>query len=156
MEVYRRSINGTFDDKLGGWNVKRIKAVNASVAVDTTGQLTGKNAVKVTMLTPAENPNALALTWNLKAEQGQEYLVRLNSKANKNTSFLLRVGRPDGGGSDLIDSEIAARQTYAQASSDSFTIPQDGTYQIALYFGTLKAGDELWIDDVELVPLKNN
>ena len=35
MEVYRRSVNGTFDDKLGGWNVKQDKDVKAFVEVDT-------------------------------------------------------------------------------------------------------------------------
>jgi arylsulfatase len=154
MEAYRKAVNGTFDDKLGGWNVKQNKAVNASVEVDTTGQLTGKNAVKVSMLKPAESPNALALTWNLRAEQGEEYIVSVNSRANKNTSFLLRVGTPDGTGTDLIDTEINTRNAGIRTSSERFEIPENGTYQIALYFGKLNAGDELWIDDVELVPVK--
>jgi arylsulfatase A-like enzyme len=154
METYRRTINGTFDDHLGGWNIKQAKTITGTVQLDTTGQLSGKNAVRVAMLEPDGRPNALGLTWNLKGEAGQAYSVRLNSKANKNTSFYLRIEKPNGEGAKLIDEKIATTVNEINRTLKSFELPDNGTYQIGLYFGSLDAGDELWIDDVELIPLK--
>ena len=154
METYRRSINGTFDDRLGGWNVKQNKSVNASVEVDTTGQLTGKNAVKVTMLKTGDTADALALTWNLKAEQGEKFIIRVNSKASANSSFLLHVGKRNAGGVTLLDTEIRTTDKGVRTDSQSFDIPENGVYQIALHFGKLMPGNKLWIDDIELVALK--
>jgi arylsulfatase A-like enzyme len=154
MEFYRRSINGSFDDNLGGWNVKQAKTVKGNVEIDTTGQLGGRNAVKITMLKPGDKPNALGMTWQLKANGGETYKVKLNSKANKNVSFLLRVEKPNGEGPKLMDEEIAITGTGISTASKSFVIPENGTYQIGFYFGKLSAGDELWIDDVELVSVK--
>ncbi|WP_205702914.1 arylsulfatase [Botryobacter ruber] len=156
MEVYKRSINGSFDDKLGGWNVKQAQGVKGSVELDPSGKMSGKNAVKVTMLKPGDKPNALAMIWNFKADAGQEYVVRLNSKANKNTSFFLRLEKPDGKADKVVDEEIHTSAKGALASSKPFRIPGNGPYQLALYFGKLNPGDEVWIDDVELVPVKNN
>lgn len=154
MRSYRRSINGSFDDKLGGWNIKQNNAVSANIGIDTTGQLSGKNAVKVSMLQPDDKPNALAMTWNLNIEQGQKYKVRVRSKANRNTSFFLRVECPNGERSKLIDEAIRATGDSMSSASKSFEIPESGAYQIGLYFGKLNAGDVLWIDDVELVAIE--
>lgn len=154
MESYKRKVNGSFDDKLGGWNIRQDESVTADLSVDTTGQLSGRNAVKVTMHKPGETPNALSMTWNFKAEKGQRYVVKLSSKTKENTSFILRVERPNRERERLIEEEINAAAGGIDNTSKSFEIPQDGPYQIGLYFGKLKSGDELWIDDVELVAVK--
>jgi arylsulfatase A-like enzyme len=154
MESYRKSINGSFDDKLGGWNIKQAKTVKGNVEIDTTGQVSGRNAAKITMLKPGDNPNALGMTWQLKANEGEAYKVKLNSKANKNVSFLLRVEKPNGEGQRLMDEKISVTGRGMNTASKSFLIPENGTYQIGFYFGNLSAGDELWIDDIELVSVE--
>lgn len=153
MEAYRKTVNGTFDDNLGGWNIKQNSA-DGTVQVDTTGQIGGKNSARVTMLKPGDKPNGLAMTWNLKAEQGDRYRLRFRSKANRSTSFLLRFEVPNGKGARLIEEQIQASASVVSSASKDFEIPQNGTYQIAFYLGKLNAGDELWIDDVELVPVQ--
>jgi hypothetical protein len=154
MDAYKTSINGNFDDKLGGWTVKQAKSVTGSVAIDTTGQLSGKNSVKVTMLKPGDRHNALAITWNLKADKGEEYVISLTSKANSNTSFYLGFEKPNSEGEEVMNQEITITDNRIKTTSESFKIPENGTYQLGLYFGKLNPGDELWIDDVKLVPVK--
>ncbi|WP_066839290.1 sulfatase-like hydrolase/transferase [Rufibacter ruber] len=156
MEHYRRKLNSTFEeDLLGGWRVNQNKAVSATLEIDPTGQLTGKNAVKVAMQKPGERPNQLAMVWNVKLDKGQQYQVKLNAKAKGNASFLLRFEQPNGE-EKLLDQTVSAAGQAAKTASKPFTIPQSGNYQLALYFGQLKAGDELWVDDIELVPIASN
>lgn len=154
MEVYRRSVNGSFDDLLGGWKVRKGKGVTARVEVDTTAALTGRNAVKVKMLKRAEGSGPLAMTWNLKASTGERYMVRLNSKANKNTSFYLAFSPDREGARQLLYRKVMTGGKARQTASEIFDIPENGVYQLALDFGKLKSGDEVWVDDVELVSVK--
>ena len=153
MDAYRATVNGSFDDKLGGWNVKKMKPVSASLEVDTTAQLGGRNAVKVTMSKPGDNAESLAMLWNVKASENQKYRIKLSSKSRNHTSFYLRFGRV-GKDNHLLNQKIDATPVKGETVSDIFEIPDNGPYQIALCFGELKSGDEVWIDDVELVPVK--
>ncbi|WP_053093799.1 arylsulfatase [Rufibacter radiotolerans] len=153
-EDFKKNINGSFDDLLGGWNVREVNKVG-SIEIDNTGQLTGKNSAKVSMQKPGDRPNSLGLVWNLKADKGEQYMVKLTSKASKDATFLLRFEPAKGGdGSKMLDQQISTSAKGAKASSKTFTIPEDGNYQLALYFGNLAPGDEVWVDDVELVPVK--
>lgn len=154
METYRRAINGSFDDMLGGWNIRQQETVIADLEVDTTGQLSGRNSVKVTMRKPGESPDALAMTWIFKAEKGQRYTLKLNSRARTSTSFHLRVERANREGEPVTDEEIKTSAAGVSPAFMQFEILENGPYQIGLFFGKLRAGDELWIDDVELVPVK--
>ncbi|MGV3541469.1 MAG: arylsulfatase [Rufibacter sp.] len=154
-ETFKKSINGTFDDLLGGWNVRQAKETG-TVEVDASGKMSGKNSVKVTVQNAGERPNALGMTWNLKAKKGEQFMVRLKSKANKEATFLLRFEPVRGDGEKLLDQKITTSAKGASASSQAFTIPEAGNYQLAFYFGGMKPGDVVWLDDVELVPVKSN
>jgi arylsulfatase A-like enzyme len=55
----------------------------------------------------------------------------------------------------LIDEQIVSSERAAVLSSPSFVVPENGNYQLAFDFRNLNAGDEVWIDDVKLVPVEN-
>lgn len=153
MDAYKQSVNGTFDDNLGGWNVRHTKAVTGRIEIDTTGQLTGKNSVKVSMEKPGSGPEELAMLWNWKADKVAQYRIQLSAKTRQPTSFYLRVRTPGQEGTPLIDQQIAVAGGRINRTAESFTIPEKGTYQIGFYFGKLASGDEVWIDDVKLIPV---
>ncbi|MBT1688506.1 arylsulfatase [Dawidia soli] len=153
MEVYRRTVNGSFDDNLGGWNIKQNNTAEGMVMLDTTGQLTGRNAAKVTMLKPGDKSNGLVMIWNVKLGQGQTYQVKFRSKATRSTTFIMRMEMQNSKGEKLVDEEITTSNHAISSASRDFEIPKNGAYQIAFYFGKLRTGDVVWIDDVELVPV---
>lgn len=146
---YKKRINSSFDDNLGGWQVKAAKETG-SITIDNTSKITGKKSAKVSVLQTGDKPAGLALTWNFVPSKGEKYMVKLNSKANKNGSFILRFEKPKGG-SKLMDQTINATSRVSSASSPAFEIPEKGPYQLSLYFGKLQAGTDIWLDDVELV-----
>jgi hypothetical protein len=45
-------------------------------------------------------------------------------------------------------------QKVSKSSYQSIAIPADDMYRLALYFGALAKGDEVWVDDVELIPVE--
>ncbi|MBE7179491.1 MAG: carbohydrate binding domain-containing protein, partial [Mucilaginibacter polytrichastri] len=149
MEAYRRNINGTFDDNLGGWAIRKNASVKGAIDVDSTAQLSGKNAAKISIGQPGERPNALAMVWNFKAKKGQKYQVELNAKAKQEAQFYFRLEHGNNS-QKLFDRQVTAKKTPAKTASPVLEIPADGQYQLALYFGEMKAGSEVWVDDVQL------
>lgn len=154
MQAFRRNVNGSFDDNLGGWNIRKTPDVDGEIAVDATAQVTGKKSALVTVGKPGNKPNDLVMNWPFKAEKGEEFIVKLSAKANKQTSFLVRLEKAGDGSGKLIDRELAASPAVRQSVYRSGEVPENGMYRIALYFGKLGAGDKVWIDDIELVPVK--
>lgn len=153
MQAYRRKINGSFDDNLGGWVVRKAPAVQGEILIDTSSRMTGKKSVHIIMEKPNEKPAGMVMNWQLRAEKGEQFMVRLRAKANHNTAFMARM---ETAGDEV--SKIEEKELKVSTSTASFSFPvritEDGTYRIALYFGKLAAGDEVWIDDVELEVIK--
>lgn len=152
-QAYNRNINGTFDDNLGGWKIRQNDGVQADIAVDTTGQISGKRSMKVTMAKPGDKPGALAANWAFKANKGEKFNVTLTSKATNNARFYVRL-EDVRDNSKLIDQQVNATAKPGTITFNSAVVPQDGNYRVALYFGDLPAGDEVWVDDIKLTPVK--
>ncbi len=155
IQAYRRNINGSFDDNLGGWNVRKAPNVEAGIVIDSTRQLTGKNAAHISMVKPGDKPGELLLNWPFKASKGESFKVSINAKANHNTSFWLRLEKANGDFAKLIDREIKVSQKAGKFTYQSIQIPADDTYRISLSFGKLSAGDEVWVDDIQLIPIQS-
>lgn len=155
MQEYKKNVNGSFDDNLGGWNIKKAASVEAEVVIDSTSQLTGKNSARITMVKPGDKPAGLVMNWPFNAHKGETFTVAINSKANTNTSFWLRLEKSNGDFTKIIDQEIKVSPKTSKSTYQSIEIPKDGTYMVALYFGKLSAGNEVYIDDIQLIPIKN-
>ncbi|HXH98840.1 MAG TPA: arylsulfatase [Sphingobacteriaceae bacterium] len=151
MDAYKKVINGSFEeDNLGGWSIKMNPSVKAAITIDTTGTMGGKKAARILMGMPGDKPAGLMMTWNFKAVKGEKYTFKLNSKANKNTSFILRFEKPNGS-DKLLDQVINSSDKLTKTATQLIEIPDNGPYQLALYFGKLNANDEVWIDDIEMI-----
>jgi len=156
MDAYKRKINGSFEeDNLGGWNVKTTADVKGKISIDETSKISGKKSARVSMAASGDRPAALAMTWNFKALKGDKYLIKFNSKASNNTSFILRFEKPNGS-EKLLDQTVSTSQMLTRTTGQTIEVPANGPYQLALYFGKLNAGDEVWIDDVEMIAVKSN
>lgn len=156
IQGYRRVVNGSFNDNLGGWNIRKENGVQGDVLIDTTGKLTGKHSALITMEKPGDKPAGLVMNWPFRAKKEEQFTVRINAKANKSTSFFVRLEKAGDDFAKLIDQEVSVSSDAKNFSFPKVQIPGDDTYRVALYFGKLSAGDKVWIDDVELVPVKKD
>lgn len=152
MQAYKRKINGSFDDNLGGWNIKKGPNVEGAIELDTNSRLTGKKSARITMVKPNDKEAGLVMHWPFKANKGEVFQLSLKTKANRNTSFLLRLEKATGN-EKPIDQKVKVTSKSSIASFKSFEIPADDTYRVSLYLGGLAAGDEVFVDDIELTPL---
>jgi arylsulfatase A-like enzyme len=152
-EVYKKNLNGEFDDNLGSWAVKKGDEVEGEIEIDRNGKISGANSVHITMKKPADKPAGLSLTWRLKANKGEKYKLELAALANKSTSFVLRFEKPNGA-VKLLDQDIQLSAKTTEVSSATFEVPEDGPYVVALYFGKLNKDDQVWADRIKLVPVK--
>ncbi|MCF3109188.1 arylsulfatase [Niabella sp. CC-SYL272] len=154
MQAYRRNINGGFDDNLGGWNVHRAEEMKGSIAIDDNSRISGERSAYITVAQPAARPASLSMLWPFRAQQGERFLVRLKATALQNTHFFVRLESTAPGAGKVIDREVELKPHKEQFEFASEAIPENGMYRVGLYFGTAAAGTRLWIDDVELVPIK--
>jgi arylsulfatase len=156
MAAYKRQVNGDFDDNLGGWNVKISDAVTADVKVDNSGKLNGKKSLMISMQKPGQKPADLSLNWGFKAEKGEQFQIDLTTLAKSDTKFYLRLEDVGKGANKVIDQEVKVDKTIQKRGFKSVIIPKSGNYRLSLYFGKLKAGNQIWIDQIKLIPIKKS
>ncbi|WP_157558180.1 arylsulfatase [Niabella aurantiaca] len=155
MQAYRRNVNGSFDDNLGGWNIHRAGDLKGTITIDKGSRISGERSARVFLEQPAQKPAALSMLWPFKAQKGERFLLRLKTRANKDTRFFVRLESVGPGAPKIIDEQVALKPETESLEFTSDKVPQNGMYRIGLYFGTAAAGSELWIDDVALVPVKD-
>jgi arylsulfatase A-like enzyme len=156
MQAYRRTINGGFDDNLGGWTLKQAQDVEGKVTVDTTSKLSGKKSLHILMKKPNGRPLGLVMNWPLKVAAGEQFEVSLTAQAFAPTSFWLCMEKVSDGSAKIIDQEIQVFTVAGRVNFLSKPVPANDNYRISFYFGNMKPGDELWIDDVRLARQKGS
>lgn len=154
MQVYRRTINGNFDDNLGGWNIRKSDGTEGSITVDGSGQMTGKKSALVEMKSPDKKPADLQMSWPFPAQKGEQFQVNLQTKGNGKAAFMVRLEKAGGDNERLIDEKVMVSNKVNKSGFQSLIVPEDGNYRVSFYLGNLEAGDKVWIDNVELIPVK--
>lgn len=154
MQEYRRAINGNFDDNLGGWNIRKAEDADGEIVVDGNGQITGKNSARVIMKQSNNKPAGLQMSWPFPAKKGEQFEVNLLAKGAGPTSFIVRLEKTGGETDKLIDEEITVSTKATKSGFQSLVVPEDGTYRVSFYLGKMNTGNTVWIDQVELIPIK--
>ncbi|MFT4092730.1 MAG: arylsulfatase [Niabella sp.] len=155
MQAYRRVINGSFDeDNLGGWNVKVADDADATIKADETAKITGSKSALITINKPGAKPAAVSMSWPFPVKKGESFAVKLKTRSAAPASFIARLEKTGGGFEKIINENVAAGSAVRDCILRSAAAPEDGNYRLAFYFGTLNAGNKVWVDDVELIPLK--
>ncbi|EDM35342.1 sulfatase [Pedobacter sp. BAL39] len=148
IQEHKRVINGSFDDLLGGWKLNKDTHAEALAEIDTTGRISGKNALKVNMIKPTERPNGVMLAWPFQAKKGEKFNIGLKARGNQKSTILVRLEKAGGDFHKVIDQEFLVDTQTGSGNFSSVEIPADGNYRIGLYFGKLEAGNVVWVDDV--------
>ncbi|OAQ40352.1 sulfatase [Pedobacter psychrophilus] len=156
MADYKRELNGDFNDNLGGWNLKKSNAVTADVKIDNSGKLNGQKSLMIAMQKPGQKPADLSLNWGFKADKGEKFQIDLTAIAKGNSKFYLRLEDAGKGAEKMIDQEVKVNKTSQKNGFTSIVIPKDGNYRLSLYFGDMQAGEQIWIDQIKLIPIKKS
>ncbi|WP_119081210.1 arylsulfatase [Chitinophaga alhagiae] len=151
LQVYRRNVNGTFDDNLGGWNVRKNDGVQGTIIIDTLSPLSGKKSVLASVVQPGERPAAMAMFWPFRVTKGETFTLELKTRSNQPARFMLRLEKADGAFEKIIDEEITAETGMKEVKFRSTAAAGNGQYRIGLYFGKMAKGSKVWVDDVRLV-----
>ncbi|WP_223857614.1 arylsulfatase [Sphingobacterium micropteri] len=155
-QLYRRKINGNFDDNLGGWEIRKTEGVQATVSIDTTYKLTGKKSAFIQMEESVDKSSAFTMFWSFQAKKGEQFDIKINSVASRETVVFIRLENSDPKKElkKMMDSELVASTRSGKNSFRSIKLPRDGSYRLSIDMGMLKGGDKLWIDDVEILAVK--
>lgn len=178
MQAYRRSVNGNFDDNLGGWN---IPGTGGAVTVDTTGKLSGKKSARIQLQKPREQKEpvnapgesagktestSFMMAWPFRAKKGESFSLSFLAASEESSSLVVRlekVGKEGKEDTPVIGEllTVKGKNTFEYTSAG---IPESGTYRIAFY--RAGAGNEagsggvagssngktIWIDEITLTP----
>lgn len=153
---YKRKINGAFDDNLAEWNITRNPNVEANISIDTTSKITGKKSALVQMYQPGNRPASFYMSWGFEAENEEKFEIKIKTKSNRKTAFFLRLENtdPKTGFEKVLDKEVSVATGLTADSFITNRIPRKGHYKLSLYLGMLAKGDKIWVDDIEIIPLK--
>ncbi|GAB3020205.1 hypothetical protein GCM10027051_26760 [Niabella terrae] len=154
MRDYKRRINGSFDDNLGGWNIHIADQAQARIGIDEKGMITGAKSALVQVDKPGSRPAAVNMGWVFPAKKGERFEVKFNAVAAVSGKFIVRLEKVRDGADKLIDRELNVGKDMQRFSYISEAAPTDGNYRLAFYFGKTPAGTRTWIDDVALIPVK--
>ncbi|HEY1114778.1 MAG TPA: arylsulfatase, partial [Chitinophagaceae bacterium] len=108
----------------------------------------------VVMTATDKKPAGLQMSWPFPAQKGEQFQVNLQTKGGGKASFIVRLEKAGGDNERLIDEKVVVSAKVTKSGFQSLAIPEDGTYRVSFYLGTLEAGDKVWIDNVELIPVK--
>lgn len=150
MSLYRRNINGEFDDNLGDWNIKKATNMNATITTDDTHQISGTNAAKIEVHKPGNKVEDLSMFWRYPAKAGEKLSIEFKSKSNKPLKLLVGLKKANGTKSTLVNQYVAIEKEVNQFFLPSITIPEDGNYELYFEMGDIKNNPTLWIDAVKI------
>jgi arylsulfatase len=154
MADYKRQLNGDFNDNLAGWNVKKSGATEADVKVDNSGKLDGKNSLMISMLKQGQKPENLSLNWGFKANKGEQFTLALTAVSNQSSKFYLRLENLQANDEKIINQKVEVNNSAKQNQFTSLVVPKNGNYRLSLYFGEMKEGEQIWVDQIKLTPIK--
>lgn len=156
MAAYKVQVNGEFDDNLGGWNIKKSDGLAGEISIDETSKISGQKSALITVEKSGDKPSDLSMNWGFPAKKGEQYQIDLSTLSDKDTNFIIRLEKNGPKSEKMIDQEIKVEKNVSKQSFRSISIPESGAYRISLYFGNLKNGDKVWIDQIKLIPIKKS
>src|SRR5690606_37448921 len=106
MRAYRRSVNGSFDDNLGGWNIKVADEATAKIGIDESGKITGKKSAFIAVDKAGARPAAINMNWTFPVKKGERFTVKLKTCAAGTASFFARLEKAGNGSDKIIDKKI--------------------------------------------------
>ncbi len=153
MQAYRRIINGEFNDNLGGWTI-RIHDKMGKIMIDSSGQISGKNAAIIETLKKGDRPSDMAMLWSFPASKGERFRISLKIKGSRSAGFYLRLEKADQPSKKILDEKVGVSGSNGSHRFTSGITEAKGAYQLALYFGGLSPGERVWVDEVSVEPIK--
>ena len=154
MSLYRKTINGEFDDNLGGWHLQKNQDVEAVVTTDLYSRLQGKNSLSIKMQKTIDKPAGLMMNWGFNAGKGERYTIDLKGISTRQTSFIIKLESLKKGEKPLFQQTLTVGETVSDFSFTTPRVREAGRYRLALYLGGLKKGDEVWVDGIQLKTMK--
>ncbi|HMR19433.1 MAG TPA: sulfatase-like hydrolase/transferase, partial [Sphingobacterium sp.] len=135
MNAYRRFINGSFDENLGGWNTRVAGEAKAKITIDNTGKITGEKSALITVNKPGSKPANISLDWTFPVKKGERFAVKFKTFAKNNSNIVVRLETADNGKDKIIDKKLSVKKSIKNYSYQSSKAAEDGNYRLAFYLG---------------------
>lgn len=146
-QEYQRMIEGDFNNQFAGWNL--VGENRADFAIDTSGQLSGKNSARLTL----KEPGNVAMQWPLFAEKGESFRISFSAKSSSNLKMRVAFESDlKNRKTILLKETVELNETAKDFSFSTSDVPFNGRYRLALYpLGSEdEEGSSFWVDNVNL------
>ncbi|QEC54273.1 arylsulfatase [Anseongella ginsenosidimutans] len=149
MQAYRRMVNGTFDDNLGGW---KLPGKGTVVTIDTTGKISGGKSARI-RVQKQEGRSPAVMAWPFRAKKGESFSIRFLARSEGSSSFRVTLERTGANTGKIIDEQVRVSPQTGEFIFKSAAVPEPGNYRIAFYTGNQhsSSGEDIWIDDIKLI-----
>jgi arylsulfatase len=151
QRAMRRDANSEFDYNLGSWRlINRRDLVRFSV--DHSGKLSGPNSARIEVLQTGERPANALMALVFPPEGKRPFHLSFQAAANRQTDLIVRIENHEKPAVKIANHTFSIGPDAQTFEIDTSAVEMKGDYQLAFYFGTNPAGDQIWIDAINLKP----
>jgi arylsulfatase len=147
---YKRKINGQFDLDFGDWDILNPNQ-HVAFSIDRKAKISGRNAAKINV--KEKNPDAM-LIWSFPPGEFKQFEINFKALANTKTTFRVKVGHMEMAEDIFAESVFSVNQKVQTFKLKTKEINKPGWHQLLFSFENTSEGDEIWLDEVQLVPIK--
>lgn len=146
--VFKRRINGDFEDNLGDWDRGATIPSVVAFGVDKENGING-NTAKIYIEATGERPADAALKWVFPLNEPSMVNIGFTYKADVDNEIHFRLESLKNIGEKPFDKELKLSNKGGGFYFKNINLPNKGRYQLVFYLGKAKPGT-IWIDDVRL------
>ena len=148
-------LNNSFDDGVNEWFLAKGSGVEATLEIDTTSLMDGKNSGHIAITKQGSNAAnwEIAVIQNVGGEglkEGKKYYVKFQAKASEDATIDFWIKQQDSPWGMLYNSSKVLTTT-PQTILDSFVVAADEPKSFfALAVGAMGTID-VWVDDIHVI-----
>lgn len=146
--VFKRHINGDFEDNLGDWDRAAAFPSEVTFGVDAENGING-NTAKVDIKATGKRPADAVLRWVFPLNEPSKVNIGFTYKTDVDNEIHFRLESLKNIGEKPFDKELKLSGKGGRFYFKNIDLPKKGRYQLVFYLGKAKPGT-IWIDDVIL------
>ena len=146
--VFKRHINGGFDDNLGDWETSCAVSDAVAFGIDTDNGING-NTARIDIKATGERPADAVLKWVFPLNEPSKVNIGFTYKAEADNEIFFRLESLKHIDKKPFDKALKLSRKGGRFYFKNIDLEEKGRYQLVFYLGKARPGT-IWIDDVRL------
>jgi len=146
QRIYKRNINGEFDDNFGDWDINSSPDAKADFVIDTINVISGKKTARIDVTRKGDRPESAQLKWTMNLRKGENLTIHFSAKTDRPANLIFRISHVNNPQLKLLDETIPLTPAVKDFTFNNIPIEENGNYQLVFNVGTMEGA--CWLDRI--------